>query len=93
MRFIVELPVYLKLEVDAPDADAAASTAEEFAVSAQENPSTGRIIVNDATILSAGVVPLGPEEEDRAPDVYVCRGGRLTLVNQDGWLEPFDEDC
>jgi hypothetical protein len=93
MRFIVELPVYLKLEIDALDPSSAALAAEAFAVSAQENPSVGRITVNDVVILSAGVVPLDPEEEDREPDVYVCRGGRLTLVNEEGWLEPFDEAC
>jgi hypothetical protein len=93
MHFFVEVPVYLKLAVDASDADTATAAAESFVAAAQQNPSTGRIAVNGTTILSAGVVPLDPEEEDRKPDVYVCRGGKLAQVNPEGWLEPLDEDC
>jgi hypothetical protein len=91
MRFIVEVPVYLKVELNAPDAQTALDRAslygEEARLETIDGTSWGR------HLLSVGIAPLAPEEEDREPDVYVCRGGKLTAVDGEGFLDPLDEPC
>lgn len=92
MRFTVEVPVYLRVDVDAPDAETAAEMGTDFVERAQSNPSTMRLAVRQGAYFSAGIVPLA-EDQDRSPDVYVCRGGRLSYVDPDGFLEQLGEAC
>lgn len=90
MRFIVEVPIYLKVEVDARDAAEAAALAQaaEVIYSQETDPE-----VHDPAILSFELAALDPEEDDREPDVYVCRGGKLNQVGPGDLILPLDDDC
>lgn len=92
MRFTVEVPVYLRIELDAPDADTAAEMGTDFAEKAQHNPSTMHLAAKHGAFFGAGIVPLD-SDEDREPDVYVCRGGRLNYVEATGEVSPLGEAC
>jgi hypothetical protein len=89
MKFIVEVPTYLQLEVEACDGDQAALIAE--AVAARTAAMSER--AGHTTILPDAKLLLLNPKEDRAPDVYICRGGKLTEVAEDGNLYVTGDGC
>lgn len=95
MQFIVEVPVYLKFDVTAPDATAAGMVGEELALAAAGQPKSTFFTVATLSGLGTvhGVSVVLPDEDDRDADVYVCRGGKLSYVTPAGVPEPIDEDC
>jgi hypothetical protein len=94
VKFIVEVPTYVRVEVDARNADDAAAAAHALIEKCQHiDLLHGGAFVEETGILRDARVTLLDPDEDRAPDVYVCRGGKLFYVNDVGHPESLDEDC
>ena len=91
MKFIVEVPTYFRVEVDAPDADDAARAAE-YLVGMAEPSDLSLIVAGYGHVTRTALVPLGPGE-DNDPDVYLCRGGKLSLIDSAGQFVDTAEGC
>lgn len=94
MKFIVEVPTYLRVEVDAPDAVNAAAAAENLVAQREYiDLLHGGTFVTDYGETSEANLLLLEEGEDRTPDVYVCQDGKLALVEDSGSLVTTDDSC
>jgi hypothetical protein len=78
-NYVVEVPVYLRLELDAPTAEVAAEAASDFAATVAGTTVRPGAIINGLFIKSQRLELLN-ETEDHAPDVYLRVGAREVFV-------------
>lgn len=82
MKFIVEVPAYLQVEIDAPDAETAARIGNRAAGAPQVRNQLRDVLVELVLL-----------DEDAEPDVYVCRGGLLSFVDENGAFVATLDSC
>lgn len=82
MKFIVELPTYFRVDVDAPTRAAAVAAAEQLL--ADTEPSTVKRFDYVALVTRSEIVRV--DGEDDAPDVMTCHEGELLFIESDGTL-------
>jgi hypothetical protein len=94
MKFIVQVPAYVRLEVEADGPVEAAADAERLIERRQgvDLLHGGSFVEGESVIRDANVLLLDPDE-DRTPDVFICRGGKLAYIGDSGIPEPVGEDC
>lgn len=89
-EFIVEVPAFIRVTVDAQGPVDAGLVAGKI---------VDRLTFGESLERVGGVWQLVhpeimPVDADEArPDVYVCSRGKLTYVDEEGWLEPTADDC
>jgi hypothetical protein len=91
-EFTVDVPVFVRVVVEADDAEIAAAVSKKF-VEEQMGPIDSRLerVGGAWQSVSPKIVPV--DDDDAAPDVYLCRGGKLAWVAPSGLLELTGEDC
>lgn len=88
--FVVEVPVYIRVPITAPDADTASAAAVKYVDGITIGGSIERLAGAWQFIIPA-IVPV--EDDDAAPDVYLCSGGKRSVVSEDGYLQATGDDC
>lgn len=93
-QFIVEIPTYLRLTVEAPDPEAAQAAAGALTDELTSQPPTLFRYADrhrGAVLTGSQLIDAGADDYPTA--VYVCRGGKLSFIPNDGAPEPTEEDC